>query len=99
MAPYLNDLLASSLTHLRAYWPTFVHYYISSSSPVPNSSEDDSIELPQLLCPIIDFISTVARGGKAKAWFSQENLTSLIDAVFNYTQMTDDDVSIILPYF
>ncbi|KII94307.1 hypothetical protein PLICRDRAFT_50286 [Plicaturopsis crispa FD-325 SS-3] len=91
MAPYLNDLLASSLTHLRAYWPTFVHYYISSSSPVPNSSEDDSIELPQLLCPIIDFISTVARGGKAKAWFSQENLTSLIDAVFNYTQMTDDD--------
>ena len=50
--------------------------------------------LPQLICPILDFLSSVIRGGKAKTWFEGNNLTAVISAVFQYAQMTDEDVSI-----
>jgi hypothetical protein len=94
MTPYLNDLLTASLTHFHVLYPIFAQYYLSSSHSVPRSSEDESIELPQLICPIIDFVAAVARGAKAKEWFDAGNLHSLILAVFNFVQMTDDDVGV-----
>lgn len=92
LTPYLKDLLTASLNHLQALYPTFARFYLSSSESVPRSSEDESIELPQLICPIIDFVAAVTRGGKAKEWFDGGNLAALISAVFNFVQMTDEDV-------
>lgn len=40
----------------------------------------------------MDFVSSVVRGGRAKDWFTGANATALISAVFDYIQMTDDDV-------
>lgn len=60
---------------------------------MPSTSEDESIELPQLLCPIIDFLSAVIRGGKGREWLGEENMISLVASIFSYVQMTDDDVS------
>ena len=60
---------------------------------VPSTSEDESIELPQLLCPIIDFVSAVIRGGKCCQWLGEENILSLVTSTINYVQMTDNDVS------
>ncbi|KAF8899297.1 armadillo-type protein [Infundibulicybe gibba] len=91
LTPYLRDFLTSSLNHLQALYPTFNHYYLSSIDSIPRSSEDESIELPQLICPITDFVAAVTRGGKAKDWFETENLTNLILAVFNFVQMTNED--------
>jgi hypothetical protein len=90
---YLKDFLAASLNHFQALYPTFAQFYLSSSEPAPGSSEDETIELPQLLCPILDFVTSVARGGKAKEWFAEGNLNALISAVFSFAQMTDEDVS------
>jgi hypothetical protein len=90
---YHKDFLTASLTHFQALYSTFAQFYLSSSEPAPCSSEDETIELPQLLCPILDFVSAVARGGKAKEWFSEGNLNALISAVFSFAQMTDEDVS------
>jgi hypothetical protein len=39
----------------------------------------------------LDFIAAVARGGRAREWMTPETLQSLISAVFNFTQMTDND--------
>ena len=54
----------------------------------------DNVWQPALLDPILDFLSSVIRGGKAKTWFEGNNLTAVISAVFQYAQMTDEDVSI-----
>jgi importin-9 len=85
--------MITSLNHLRVLYPTFSHYYLSATEAVPSTSEDESIELPQLLCPIIDFVSAVIRGGKCRQWLGEENILSLVASTFNYVQMTDDDVS------
>ena len=82
----------ASLRHLQALYPAFMRYCLSASDTVPTSSEDETIELPQLLCPIIDFTASVVRGGKAKAWLDGGNLERLVTAVFEFAQMTDDDV-------
>jgi hypothetical protein len=50
------------------------------------------MQLSMLGSPIIDFISSVIRGGKAKAWLKTENLESLIVAIFGWIQMTEEDV-------
>jgi len=42
----------------------------------------------------MDFVSTAAKGGKAKEWFDSVNLHALIGAVFNYVQMTQEDVGV-----
>jgi hypothetical protein len=94
LTPYLKDYLTSSLVHLGALLPTFSHYYLSSTNTAPSSSEDDNIDLPQLVCPIIDFMGAVARGGKAREWFKGAN--ELIAVVFAYMQMTSDDASIVV---
>jgi importin-9 len=93
LTPYLNDFLTASLNHFQALYSTFAQFYLSSSEPAPRSSEDESVELPQLLCPILDFISSVTRGGKAREWFVEINRSRLISAIFNFVQMTDEDVS------
>jgi len=94
LTPYLNDFLTSSLNHLHALFPTFSHYYLLNAESAPSSSENDSIDLTQLICPILDFVSAVSRGGKARDWFDPGNLNNLIASVFGYTQMTEEDVSI-----
>lgn len=91
LTPYLNDFLAASIHHLHSLYPSFVRYYLSSTESAPSSSEDESIELPQLICPITDFVAAVTRGGKAKEWFDGGHLSSLVLTVFNYVQMTDED--------
>ena len=93
LAPYLPDFLNASLHHLSSLFPTFSHYYLSSASTVPNTSEDDTFDLVQLIVPILDFVTTVARGGKAKGWFTVATLSSLAGEVYNWVQMTSDDVS------
>ena len=93
LASSLPDFLAASLNHLHVLYPTFSRYYLSATEAVPSTSEDESIELPQLLCPIIDFLSAVTRGAKGREWLRDENILSIVVSMFNYVQMTDDDVS------
>jgi hypothetical protein len=93
LLPYLEDFLGLSLYHMQALYPTFEVYYLSQSETNPGSSENNPIELSQLICPIIDFIAAVARGGKAKTWFNQERIDALTSCVLNYAQMTVEDVS------
>lgn len=92
LAPYLPDFLNASLHHLNSLYPTFSHYYISSQSSVPTTSEDDTFDLVQLVVPILDFLTTVARGGKGKDWFNASTLPALTGEVYNWVQMTSDDV-------
>ncbi|KAL1749221.1 armadillo-type protein [Schizophyllum fasciatum] len=91
MTTFLPDILSASLNHLQTIYPAFQKYYLSATESPPPSSEDEPVHLPQLICPILDFLSSVIRGGKAKAWFENDNLPAVISAVFNYAQMTDDD--------
>ncbi|KAF9078120.1 ARM repeat-containing protein [Rhodocollybia butyracea] len=91
ITPYLHDLLPASLIHLNSLYSTFECYYLASSETVPSSSEDEAIELPQLITSVMDFVSSVARNGRAKDWFAGDNSIALVSAVFNYIQMTDDD--------
>ncbi len=91
--PYFDDLLSASIAHLNLLYPTFDQYYLTSSEPIPPSSEDEPVHLSHLISSILDFVATVIRGGKAKQWFTPEHSTALIAAVFNYAQMTDEDVS------
>ncbi|KAG5349551.1 hypothetical protein C0989_003209 [Termitomyces sp. Mn162] len=91
MEPYLEGFLTASLVHLQALQATFTQYYLSSSEAAPGSSEDEPIELPQLICPILDFASAVTRGGKTKGWFNIDNIGALVAAIFNFVQMTNED--------
>ncbi|EIN14253.1 ARM repeat-containing protein [Punctularia strigosozonata HHB-11173 SS5] len=91
LRPYLSEYLNSALGHLQALYPTFVAFYLSDDASVPLSSEDEPIELPHLICPIIDFSASIARSGKAKEWFDQSNTQALVDTVFRWVQMTKDD--------
>ncbi|EGO18981.1 hypothetical protein SERLADRAFT_418638 [Serpula lacrymans var. lacrymans S7.9] len=83
MTTYLQNYLAASLHHLKALFPTYAHYYVSSSESPPRTSEDDSIELSHLICPLADFLSNVVRGGKARDWLQLENLGALEDTWAN----------------
>ncbi|KAK7040193.1 hypothetical protein VNI00_009999 [Paramarasmius palmivorus] len=89
--PYLNELLAAALNHLVIVYPTFDQCYISASEPIPSSSEDEPVELPQLITSTMDFVSAIARGGRAREWFDGERSATLVSAVFDYIQMTEDD--------
>ncbi|KAJ7040268.1 ARM repeat-containing protein [Mycena alexandri] len=91
LTPYLNEYLSISLNHLHSLYGTFSQYYLSSNESAPRSSENESIELPQLICPIFDFTASVTRGGKSKGWFENQNLSALIASVFNFLQMTNED--------
>ena len=79
--------------HLSVLYPTFDRYYLQQAVAVPHSSEDETIELIHLVCPMLDFVASVARSGRAKEWFDGDNLSNLVGLVFNWAQMTHDDVS------
>lgn len=96
MTTYLKDFLSASLHHLQALFPTFTQCYLTSLQSPPGSTEDEFVGLPHLICPIVDFMSSVARGGRAKEWFEAGNLQSLIGSVFQYVQMTEEDVRVYL---
>ncbi|KAG6896763.1 hypothetical protein C0992_006277, partial [Termitomyces sp. T32_za158] len=91
MKPYLEAFLTASVVHLQALHATFTEYYLSSSEATPGSSEEEAIELPQLICPILDFVSAVTREGKQRDWFNMNNIGSLVAAVFDFVQMTNED--------
>lgn len=80
------------MNHLSVLYPTFVTYCLSATDSPPNTSEDEPVELPQLLCPIIDFVAAVIRGGKAREWVNEANILSIVSSVFAFVQMIDDDV-------
>lgn len=84
--------MAASLNHLRVLYDTFSTYYLAATDSVPTTSEDETIELPHLLCPVIDFLAAVVRGGKARDWLTDENVLDVVSSVFALVQMTDDDV-------
>ncbi|KAF8963883.1 armadillo-type protein [Flammula alnicola] len=92
LVQYFPDLLAASLNHLRVLYPTFCTYCLAATESAPNTSEDESIELPQLLCPILDFLAAVIRGGKFREWLVDENIMAIVSSVFAFVQMTDEDV-------
>ena len=87
----MPSFLDLAVGHLNILYPTFDQYYISSSDPLPPSDDDDQVHLSHLISSILDFTSGMVRGGKAKAWFTQEHSAELIQCVFRYAQMTDED--------
>lgn len=97
LVAYYPDFLAASLNHLRVLYDTFSTYYLAATDSVPTTSEDEIIELPHLLCPVIDFLAAVVRGGKARDWLADENVLDVVSSVFVLVQMTDDDVMPSLP--
>jgi importin-9 len=46
-----------------------------------------------VVAPIIDFLASVARGGKAKDWYSAERVGALVEAVFAWAQISTESVS------
>ncbi|KAA1471630.1 ARM repeat-containing protein [Dentipellis sp. KUC8613] len=95
LAPYLPAYLNASLTHLQALFPTFYAYYLSPTpaGDVPQSEEDgENVELPRLAAPLVDFVSAVARGGRARAWFEESGrLGAVVDAAVKWAQMTSEN--------
>ncbi len=87
----MTDFLTASVQHLHALYPTFSHFYLADEEAVPNNSEDEIIDLAQLVCPILDFVSTVSRQAKSKEWLVS-NLQDLVPAILNYAQITHEDV-------
>lgn len=92
MTAYISSYLAGTLHHLKFIYPLYKGCYITGVQPTLRSSEDEAVELPYLICPMFDFLSNVIRGGKAKEWLKAQNLTDLVDLIFQYGQMTADDV-------
>ncbi|KAJ8590544.1 ARM repeat-containing protein [Rhizopogon salebrosus TDB-379] len=77
MASYVRDYLDASLRHLQVLFQTYDHFYVSGSGSAPGSSEEETVEIPHLICPLFDFVSNVVRGGKAKDWLQAETLNGL----------------------
>lgn len=92
LTAYMPQYLDAALHHLKVTYDAYQHCYILADVASPGSSEDEAVELPQLICPIFDFLSNVIRGGKAKEWLSPQNLTALMEQIFQYSQMTAEDV-------
>ncbi|KAG1747560.1 armadillo-type protein, partial [Suillus lakei] len=77
MTSYVRGYLDASLRHLQVMSETYDTFYISGSGSAPGSSEEETVEIPHLICPLFDFVSNVVRGGKAKEWLQAENLNSV----------------------
>ena len=60
---------------------------------VPNTSEDDKVELSQLAGVALDFMAGVARQARSKKWFTKEHLFALVSAIVPWAEITSDDVS------
>jgi hypothetical protein len=92
LKPYLLEFLSASLVHLQAYYPAYVQYYLAADDAVPKTSEDESIELPAVAAPIMDWLTTIARGGKAKEWFTPDCVSALVETVFAWAQISVESV-------
>lgn len=90
--------LNMALSHLQTLYPLFNQYYIKQSAPPPHSAEDETIELPQVACPIIDCITAFIKRGKVRSWLNQENANRLVSTLIGWIQMTTDDVSCFFVY-
>jgi hypothetical protein len=48
------------------------------------------------MCPLLDFVSNVVRGGKAKQWFGDEpaigHNSELVQEIVRWVQMSEEDV-------
>ncbi|KAJ8502564.1 hypothetical protein ONZ45_g11647 [Pleurotus djamor] len=87
------DSLHVSHTGLQTLYIPLAKYYLSADAGgTPGTSEDGSVDLSQLACPIFDFVGRIARHGKAGTWLDDNNNTLLVSAVFKIAQMTPDDV-------
>jgi hypothetical protein len=93
LKPYLPEFLSASLHHLQAYFPTYTQFYLVADASVPKNSEDESIELPEVAAPILDFISAIARGGRAKDWFGSDQVAGLVKAIFAWSQISIESAS------
>ncbi|TFY79832.1 hypothetical protein EWM64_g4180 [Hericium alpestre] len=99
IASYLPAYLAAGLAHLQTLFPTFYGYYLSPNpvGDVPQSEDEGEIvELTKLAAPLIDFVSSVARAGRARTWFDEPGqLGTLIVTLVKWAQITreneDDD--------
>lgn len=98
LTPYLPAYLSASLSHLQTLLPTFTANYLHSSGFRPQTLEDEPQELTRLMAALIDFVSSVARGGKAKSWFETDqnqaggnNLAPLVTMLVRWAQMTRDN--------
>ncbi|KAF9011181.1 armadillo-type protein [Cyathus striatus] len=91
LGPYLPQFLNISVNHLHILYPTFAHYYLNDDSFVPPTSEDESLELPQLICPVLDFLAAVTRSGKVHDWYKEVSLNGLVSSVLNFVQMSNED--------
>lgn len=92
LTPYLPEYLTAILHHLGALFPVFYHYYVVSEDTAPSTSEDERVDLTQLAGSSLDFISAVARSGRAKEWFTEANTRSLVAEAFRWIEMTADEV-------
>ena len=75
-------------------YPTFEAYYLGSAVPLA-SAEEDTIDLPELICPLLDFVGAAKKGGRAKDWFTEGNggrVTELVKEVIRWGQMSEEDV-------
>lgn len=90
---HINVLLDAALVHLRVLLPAFERFYLDSSATPPTSTEDENVSLLRLACPIIDFMSSAARGSGARSWFEPTHLEQVTGVVFRWVQMTGEDVS------
>lgn len=93
MTTFMDAYMNSSLKHLSVLLPTFTHFYVVGTDSPPGSSEDDAVGIPDLVCPLLDFVSATIRRGKAKDWLTAETSDVLVGSVINYAQMTEEDVS------
>lgn len=92
LRPYFGAFLTASLNHLQAYYPFYYDNYIITDSPVPKNSEDEALELPEVVAPTLDFISSVARSGKSKDWFEPSAVNSLVEAILGWSQISTESV-------
>jgi hypothetical protein len=90
---YMPDVLAAALAHLHAYLPAYVAHYVRADEPVPRTSEDDALELPDVAAPIVDFVAAVGRRGRAEAGFAPGQLGGLVEMVFAWAQISTESVS------
>jgi len=90
---FLGDMLTWTLRHLQAFYPAFRDMYLRNSMSPPEDTEhrDEPAHLPEIMYPAFGFISAAIRSRKAMAWFNQENTTALVEMIFKWSQMINED--------
>ncbi|KAI0082121.1 ARM repeat-containing protein [Panus rudis PR-1116 ss-1] len=91
LTPYLPDILTASLHHLDALYPTFSQCYLIPQINIPRTSEDENVDLTNLICNLFDFVAHIFRSGRAKDWFGTEQQIAFVRAVLQWVQMTTED--------